>query len=154
MKKVRNWIDSVLPEYDKTIVSELMANYHITDISELYCVNSVNKIISDFEADKARAEKVKLFFSLLWSSSRLMTLSDFLGGFGVNKKVVIKLMGSGCDTLEKIRQVNYGQLLKMGVEQGDAEAFIDDMVYLSDEMDAVLNTNMVRINGEMNGKSR
>ena len=149
MSDIRKWIETLmLPDLsyccDDKLIDDLMNKYHISDISSLYCINTINDIISTSEKD---ADRLKAFFAFLWSKSVILNVRIFLSALGFEKSILDKLISSEYDTLEKIRKVNYEELVDIGVKKCEAKDFVEQMVYLSDEIDFLLGNNMIRIWG-------
>ena len=79
----------------------------------------------------------------MWECSKKIRITDFLIGLGLNKQIV-DIICSKYSSLEEIRKVNYEELLSLGVEKNEAKEFIERMIYLSDEMDFLLNNGLIR----------
>lgn len=141
---IKKWIETLVSKfyYSEAVIDFLTNECHIERPSELYCVNNINKIIGDCKKEKA-AYNLKIFFAALWECSKKIRITDFLIGLGLNKQIV-DIICSKYTTLEEIRKVNYEELLSLGVEKNEAEEFIERMIYLSDEMDFLLNNGLIR----------
>lgn len=142
MNKVEIWINTIMNSHCSDDFAESLLNdYHIEDVSTLYCVNAVNDIIGSYNKTK----DVQLFFATLWEYSKNIHVDEFLIGLGFDKSLVDKIISSGYDTLEKIRKVNYEGLISIGVKEKDAGEFIEQMIYLSDEIELLLNNKLIKV---------
>lgn len=141
---IKKWIETLVSKfyYSEAVIDFLTNECHIERPSELYCVNNINKIIGDCKNEKA-AYNLKIFFAALWEYSKKIRITDFLIGLGLNKQIV-DIICSKYSSLEEIRKVNYEELLSLGIEKNEAEEFIERMIYLSDEMDFLLNNGLIR----------
>lgn len=149
MNKIKTWTDTIIGPcgfFFEDVIESLINEYHFENITDLYCINSANDIIRDYES-KGSAENVQLFFAILWGRSKNIRLEEFLIGLGFNKFIVDKIKDSKYNALEKIRKVNYKELMNIGVKKEDAEEFVQQMIFLSDEIDSLLSNNLIGIWG-------
>ena len=142
MNRAEIWINTIMNSHcSDNFVESLLNNYHIEDVSTLYCVNAVNDIIGSHNKTK----DAQLFFATLWECSKNIHIDEFLIGLGFDKSLVDKIINSGYDTLEKIRKVNYEGLISIGVKEKDAGKFLEQMICLSDEMELLLNNKLIKV---------
>ena len=142
---IKKWIETLISKfyYSEAVIDFFINECHIEYPSELYCINNINKIIGDCEKEKA-AYNLKMFFAALWESSKKIQIIDFFVALGF-KKEIIEVLHLKYGTLEEIRKVNYEELLSLGVKKDEAEEFIKRMIYLSDEIDLLLNNGLIKI---------
>lgn len=149
MNRVKTWVNSVLERcnyvYDcklKKFAENLIDEFHIENISDLYCINVANNIIRKYE-EKSDIKKAELFFATLWSASKCLWPKHFLIGLGFDKDLVNKIFNAGYDTIEKMVKVNYEDLVNIGVEEKEAKNFVEQMIYMSDEINFLLDNRMI-----------
>ena len=145
--KIRRWSyflmgDAYLEEFLSYLFGD--CKIKISEIKDLYCNDTVSLIIES--APDGLRDVIKLFFSMLWAMSKCCTLEKLLSGLGFDLDLIRLLIKSGYDKLSKIKKVNYEQLIELGVSENEAKEFIEDMIYLSDEMEELFKTNRVSLN--------
>lgn len=133
---IRKWVDSVMKDdvfYNKDILDYLINECHITEIADLYCINVMNEAIEKAMSDGLHLyADVQLFFAFLMARTRTLAVALLLEGLGFDKTVSEKTIASGYDSINKIKKVNYEQLLNIGIEENKAKEFIETMVYSAD----------------------
>ena len=132
---IRKWVDSVMKDdvfYNKDILDYLIDECHITEIADLYCINVMNEVIEKAMSDEHFYADVQLFFAFLMARTRTLRAISLLEGLGFDKTVSEKTIASGYDSINKIKKVNYEQLLNIGIEENKAKEFIETMVYSAD----------------------
>ena len=152
MSDVRNWVDVVMNGSEvynwlKEFSDNMIDEYHIDSIIDFYCIYAVRSIIAKYEK-KDDINSAQIFFSYLWSRSKNLKLEEFLIGLGFDKNLVNQIIFSEYNTLEKIRKVNYKELMDIGVKENEAKEFTEQMIYLSDEIDSLLHSGLIRINSK------
>lgn len=144
--RIYKWVDTVgALGFGDSLLNYLIYDCHIEHINELYCNDNITYAIEHTSLKK----NVQKAFADLWARSKNINLWDFVAGFdinGIGSRVVKTIVDAGYDTLEKLRQVNYEQLMNIqGIGECRAKVFINQMALVKDEMDAVLSTNRVTI---------
>ena len=151
--RIYKWVDTVgALGFGESLLDYLIHDCHFEYINELYCNDNISFAI-EHTSLKKNTEKA---FADLWARSRNLNLWDFVAGFdinGIGSRVVKTIVDAGYDTLDKLRQVNYEQLMNIqGIGGYRAKVFIEQMALVKDEMDAVLNTNRVTIKQPLSKK--
>lgn len=144
--RIYKWVDTVgALGFGESLLNYLIYDCHIEHINELYCNDNITYAIEHTSLKK----NVQKAFADLWARSKNINLWDFVAGFDINglgSRVVKTIVDAGYDTLEKLRQVNYEQLMNIqGIGECRAKVFINQMALVKDEMDAALSTNRVTI---------
>lgn len=144
--RIRKWIDTIgALGFGDVMITFLVYNMHFEHVAELYCNENVAAAISKYSSPK----NVQKAFADLWARSRNIPLYDFVAGFdleGLGSRIIKLISDSGFDTLETLRKVNYSDLVNIeGFGELRANLFLEQIVMLSEEMDAVLNTGRVTI---------
>ena len=144
--RIRKWVDTVgALGFGDSLLIYLIHECHFESIMDLYCNDNVNYAIEHTNLKK----NVQKAFADLWARSRNLNLWDFVAGFdldGIGSRVIKTIVDAGYDTLEKLCQVNYEELVNIqGIGEFRAKVFVEKTAYLSDEMKAVLATNRVTI---------
>lgn len=144
--RMRKWLDTVgALGFGDSLLMYLIHECHFESIADLYCNDNVSYAIEHTNLKK----NVQKAFADLWARSRNLNLWDFVAGFdldGIGSRVIKTIVDAGYNTLEKLCQVKYEELLNIqGIGEFRAEAFVKKMAYLSDEMKFVLSTNRVSI---------
>lgn len=143
-RKIFKWIYSIgCSSFTDKIISYLVNDCHMEEIRDYYCNDIVYYAIDNFGGND-----IKIAFSELWAVSKNINLWTLLIGFGIcddNLAPLKKIVYKYFNTLEKLRKVNYRQLVELGIDKLDAIYFIDNLQYNFNEIDAVLNTNRVTI---------
>lgn len=132
---IRKWVNSVMKDdifYNKDILDYLIDECHITEIADLYCINVMNEAIEKAMSDEHFYTDVQLFFAFLMARTRTLRAISLLEGLGFDKTVSEKTIASGYDSINKIKKVNYEQLLNIGIEENKAKEFIETMIYSAD----------------------
>ncbi len=145
--KIYKWIDTIgALGFGESMLNYLIFDCHMESIRDFYCNDNVNYAIEHTNSKK----NVQKAFADLWARSRNISLWDFVAGFdldGLGSRVIKTIVDAGYNTLEKLRKVNYEELVNIqGIGEHRAKLFVEQMAYLSDEMDAVLATNRVGLN--------
>lgn len=145
--RIYKWIDTIgALGFGDALLKYLIYDCHFESIRDFYCNDNVNYAI-EHTSLKKNTQKA---FADLWARSRNINLWDFVAGFdldGFGSRVIKTIVDAGYNTLEKLRKVNYEELIKIqGIGECRAKAFIMQMALVSDEMDAVLGTNRVGLN--------
>lgn len=144
--RIYKWIDTVgALGFGDSILNYLIFDCHMESIRDFYCNDNISYAIDNTNQKK----NIQKAFADLWARSRNLNLWDFVAGFdlnGLGSRVIKVIVDAGYNTLEKLRKVNYEDLIKIqGIGEFRAKLFVEQMAYLTDEMDAVLATNRVSI---------
>ncbi len=143
--RLAKWIDTTgALGFGPALLSFLVYDCGITEISDLYCNEVVIRVINKTSKKKATQKAFANLFAV-----NKMKLEDFVSGFdipNIGSKVVKLIIDKGHDTLEKLRKVNYSELTTIdGIGPERANIFLEHMILFSDMMDAVIETNRVKI---------
>lgn len=144
--RIYKWIDTVgTLGFGESMLRYLIFDCHMESIRDFYCNDNIAYAIEHTNQKK----NIQKAFADLWARSRNLNLWDFVAGFdldGIGSRVIKLIVDKGYDTLEKLRKVNYDELVNIqGIGEFRATTFVEKMAYLADEMDAVLATNRVSI---------
>ncbi len=143
--RIAKWINTTgALGFGPALLNFLVYECGITEISDLYCNEVVARVINKTSKKKATQKAFANLFAL-----NALKLEDFVSGFdipNIGSKVVKLIIDKGHDTLEKLRKVNYSELTTIdGIGPERANIFLEHMILFSDMMDAVIETNRVKI---------
>ncbi len=143
--RIMKWMDTVeVLGFGPAIIEYLFREKQMIFIKDYYCQKNFMKAIAGTNKKKT----IQKAFADLWARSTI-SLEDFVAGFDIptiGSKVVKLLIDAGYNSLDKLRKVNYNDLLAInGIGEERAKIFIEYMQELTDEMDDVLKTNKVKI---------
>jgi len=144
--RIHKWIDTIgAIGFGDSMLDYLIFDCHMESIKDFYCNDNIAYAIEHTNQKK----NIQKAFADLWARSKNINLWDFVAGFdldGIGSKVVKTIVDKGYDTIDSLRKVNYDELVCVqGIGEFRANTFIEKMLYISDEMDAVLSTNRVTI---------
>lgn len=144
-EKIFKWLESVgSEEFDELMIDYLIDKCGMEEIVNYYCNDMVSYAIENYSCK----DKIQMAFAELWALSRNISIKNFLFAFLTNTelRVINNIVDAGFDTLEKLRKVNYEELLNIpSIKESEAKNFIEEFNYYSNEMNAVLNTNRINI---------
>lgn len=143
--RIYKWIDTTgALGFGPSLLNYLIYEAGMTQIHQYYCEKEFVKALEGYNRKKAMQKS----FAELWARNK-MSLEDFVSGFDIptiGSKIVKLIVDEGFDTLEKLREIEFDTLIKIeGIGDIRAKIFKSSMEELSDLMDALLDTNRVKI---------
>jgi DNA ligase (NAD+) len=154
--RIKQWVSELnILEWGDTLIQKLVDEKLVTNVADLYRLKQ--EPLAALERMGERSAEVAL--ETLWASSP-MALENFLGGLSIPlcaTSIIRLVIDAGYDSLEKIQEMTYGQLLAIpGLGPKRADAIHDGLRKNKQLIQNLLAAGVcikVRATGVLTGKS-